>query len=675
MPSFLKKLIKHPVKVITAPIREVVKHVPLVGHSADKVLREAARVVDNTAGAAVNLVGEVVDLVGDMAHDTVDIVTGKSKIKKQAEQQIQKSKIEFDRMKNNSLNDLDISYQESLQEIQVVMQNIEAEKQRLLDQKAVDLEVNYDQAMQLLITGSAVAEDATRLLTAARDDGMQSIETLDQQFQEQMLAFAEEINARYQPLLEQCDNDLQAITAYEQAMALEYENQYGSIVAQYNSQLQDIISNIQERKKKAIKKANINFAITVGSSIVARVVAPKIVAALQIQTKVGAAMVNATTFSTVNSIATGQIARLPSIVLKNTLTSGALAITGLDTAFIGREEIATSSQQGLQQLAQTASVAGVRAAVLGENIVGAVIAAGLQEGMIDIAITAVKGLYSPDNNMPIHTPDNNMEPKNTNTMADINPFGLEKVRTIDDKYGLFISNAKARDYWRGHSLEAVAEAASSSNASDNLSVMQSNNTFHPIPAIYSHRVSLFNNPTSEYRTTHAYDLVSYGNEKANIGFRPYISSHTSIERSHLAPNLQASVSTDISFGVNIANIQHRNFSVGLDVLRFDKSDTLQMSARPKILFGYSQAGILMNDFVQHKRGALATVSAQLTDVPVPLLGSCNGTVRADFIGFNSNTQVTKKALFYTADFTADISCARTNIDPLAPNVKANKLIP
>lgn len=675
MPSFLKKLIKHPVKVITAPIREVVKHVPLVGHSADKVLREAARVVDNTAGAAVNLVGEVVDLVGDMAHDTVDIVTGKSKIKKQAEQQIQKSKIEFDRMKNNSLNDLDISYQESLQEIQVVMQNIEAEKQRLLDQKAVDLEVNYDQAMQLLITGSAVAEDATRLLTAARDDGMQSIETLDQQFQEQMLAFAEEINARYQPLLEQCDNDLQAITAYEQAMALEYENQYGSIVAQYNSQLQDIISNIQERKKKAIKKANINFAITVGSSIVSRVVAPKIVAALQIQTKVGAAMVNATTFSTVNSIATGQIARLPSIVLKNTLTSGALAITGLDTAFIGREEIATSSQQGLQQLAQTASVAGVRAAVLGENIVGAVIAAGLQEGMIDIAITAVKGLYSPDNNMPIHTPDNNMEPKNTNTMADINPFGLEKVRTIDDKYGLFISNAKARDYWRGHSLEAVAEAASSSNASDNLSVMQSNNTFHPIPAIYSHRVSLFNNPTSEYRTTHAYDLVSYGNEKANIGFRPYISSHNSIERSHLAPNLQASVSTDISFGVNIANIQHRNFSAGLDVLRFDKSDTLQMSARPKILFGYSQAGILMNDFVQHKRGALATVSAQLTDVPVPLLGSCNGTVRADFIGFNSNTQVTKKALFYTADFTADISCARTNIDPLAPNVKANKLIP
>ena len=131
-----------------------------------------------------------------------------------------------------------------------------------------------------------------------------------------------------------------------------------------------------------------------------------------------------------------------------------------------------------------------------------------------------------------------MEPKNTNTMADINPFGLEKVRTIDDKYGLFISNAKARDYWRGHSLEAVAEAASSSNASDNLSVMQSNNTFHPIPAIYSHRVSLFNNPTSEYRTTHAYDLVSYGNEKANIGFRPYISSHNSIERSHLAPNLQ-----------------------------------------------------------------------------------------------------------------------------------------
>ena len=675
MPSFLKKLIKHPVKVITAPIREVVKHVPLVGHSADKVLREAARVVDNTAGAAVNLVGEVVDLVGDMAHDTVDIVTGKSKIKKQAEQQIQKSKIEFDRMKNNSLNDLDISYQESLQEIQVVMQNIEAEKQRLLDQKAVDLEVNYDQAMQLLITGSAVAEDTTRLLTAARDDGMQSIETLDQQFQEQMLAFAEEINARYQPLLEQCDNDLQAITAYEQAMALEYENQYGSIVAQYNSQLQAIVSNIQERKKKAIKKANINFAITVGSSIVAGVVAPKIVAALQIQTKVGAAMVNATTFSTVNSIATGQVAQLPSIVLKNTLTSGALAITGLNTAFIGREEITTSSQQVLQQLAQTASVAGLRAAVLGENIVGAVIAAGLQEGIIDIATTAAKGLYSPDNNMPIHTPDNNMEPQNTNTMADINPFGLEKVRTVDDKYGLFISNAKARDYWRGHSLEAVAEAASSSNASDNLSVMQSNNTFHPIPAIYSHRVSLFNNPTSEYRTTHAYDLVSYGNEKANIGFRPYISSHTSIERSHLAPNLQASVSTDISFGVNIANIQHRNFSAGLDVLRFDKSDTLQMSARPKILFGYSQAGILMNDFVQHKRGALATISAQLTDVPVPLLGSCNGTVRADFMGFNLNTQETKKALLYTADFTADISCARTNIDPLAPNVKASKLIP
>lgn len=316
MPSFFKKLSKNPIKVITAPLREVAKHIPVVGRPVDKLLRETARVIDKSAIGAFNT------------------VTGKAKINKQAEQQIQKCQNEFAKLKNNSLKNLDRSYQENLTEIQQIIQEIENEKTRLLAELNSGVAEMHAQEITALEIDLSGAREAEQAVISKKAEWLQQIEILERQSEGQLAVLAEEINARYAPLLEQCDNNLEALRQQEQAMSGEYENRRAVIIAKYNEQLDSTINQIEEHKKKAKKKATRNFMLSVASYAVAEVVTLPIAGTLGVSSKAGIAMTQTVTSATCNALITRKLEQLPLEVLKGEATKRLIGISNVQVTNI-----------------------------------------------------------------------------------------------------------------------------------------------------------------------------------------------------------------------------------------------------------------------------------------------------------------------------------------------------
>ncbi len=380
--GFFKKLIRHPIKTTTAPIREVVKHVPVVGHTADKALRETARVVDNVAHVA-----------NEIVRDAVDTVSGKSKIKEQADLQIEQCRAEFANLKSNSLMELENVYQENLIEIQLVIQNMENEKNRLLANKTEDLEELNIEEIRGLEADLVIAQQAIQAIAMERENGIQIMETIERQHQEQLRGFVAEVTARYEPLLQRCEHDLNINKQHEQEISLEYNKQRVFIANQYDAKLNEIVRQIEEQKKKACKRVTRNFAISVASMAVAKVAAPKLASALSINNKVGAVMIHAATASTVNAIATNQTKQLPAALLGNVVTSGLITASMVDK-FVDKSVLGklTIENQALKEGLRRAIVGGMEAVAVGENIAATGVGRGLHAYATSVAASGIQAI-------------------------------------------------------------------------------------------------------------------------------------------------------------------------------------------------------------------------------------------------------------------------------------------
>lgn len=758
MPSLLKKIIKNPVKTLTGPLREAVKHVPVVGHVADNVLRGAAMAIDHTTvGGILGMAIDATHVTEDLVNHGVNIVTGKSKIQEQAEQQVQQYKKDFERLKQDSLKNLELGYQNNLQEIHRTIQNIENEKERLLINLATELEDLHIQEIRELDADLVVAQAAERAIILERENGLERMQLLERQGEEQFVAFVAEINARYEPLLQQCDNDLNAIRQQEQAMSLEYDNQRHSIIDQYNSQLDNIIKSIEDHKKKATRRATRDFAITVASTAVAGAVAPQIATALGISSKVGVAMVQAATASTVHSVATGQIEQLPAALLKNTATKGLIAISSVGASNvvnnIGESKLgslgnavvvgaavgsANTIMQGgniLGNIAtsiagesagvviseqssicdkpsrdgmQGAVVGGVKAVIAGENIATGALVDGVREYITGVATVEIASVASYTNQQSMSLEQQNKcsddlpeSDKTSKSIDKINvkkPDSLPEDRTqsslngalifskkVIDKYDLVTSKAKEKYSLINQSFEEISSISHEEESSITkvrkllnsvkeipvMGIMQRNTEFQPDAALYANGFHLdlsTNHHSTENRTTYAYDVVRLGTKKFNFGFTPYVSATNSMETPVAGMDLQATTATSITRGINLVTAQTDNISASVDVLRYDRSDTLSMQARP---LSSRKAGLLIGNVEQHKRASLAVVSASLNNVKVPFFGACTGQIRGDIDGVNLNVKSTRKPLFYEADLTWNVTCRPTRSDQ-EPK-RANKL--
>lgn len=646
-------------------------------------------------------------------------MSGRDKIKKIAEQQKEQKTLEINSNKQQACAAITQHYQQYLAEIaenkrqMIEMQNIlSADKEELVnyinqvktgllhnDRQGIQDDCNQivalldHQAAEIVEQYIAVVRDLeTEIISFSQQQeevvAQQSlteaeISTISQQLPTQLDVLADQLAEKYESMLNDAANNLEELNNQEATVAAEYSKELANINKQYNDALENVVQQIDAWKKQASKKATKNFVIQTAAGIVANCVAPGISASFGVASKVGMAAIKSATFSTINSIATGQLKTLPKSMLRNVSTSIVNPLVSTNIV----------DPLGISNAAVSAGISGsISGGIIAKCSHGTVLSSMVQGGVeayVGRALEELGNNEKPAVVSQVESADTNLVATNKvlpseNSGGAITTRATQNAQDIvvpqEAPLGLFEFDKEPLPTPSREDLFPTKPPRASFNKSlpkesrdPSFKIMERNNSFQPVLA---HQGSILDcveksvrdqsaiYSTIESQQQYAVDVVrkQYG-ENASVGITPFfaVKSSSSAARPGF---LKAATETQFTAGVNVAQINNSRFKLGIDIGRTDVLVSTEMAAKTSARLKVEPH---MSSSFSLKASAIAA-TAEIGPVKIPFSGvACTSSVQAGFLTYDSTSVVPASFTRVTVSTT----CAQVFPEVQSVNLRAS----
>lgn len=642
--------------------------IPVVG----KIIKETARAADH-----------IVSVPQKAVHQVVNKLSGRDKIKKIALQQKEQQTQTINEAKRRSLAEVVESYQQCLASIEREHRDVTEERDKLiedkeeiinyvnaaktallagdqnilqedlnpliqlLDQQATDIIDQYVIEIQQLDRDIANVRQIQVDFLAQQGQTSDRLEVVQQELQNSLNDFSLKIEEHYERLLQQNQEELHLVIEQENYITSQYFKQTADIEKQYDAFLQQSLHQVDVWKKKAARKTTRNFALQIASSLVSNCIAPGISASLNVSSKLGLAAIKSATFSTIDSIVSGQIKQMPKKILKNTATSLVHPIVGTNIV----EPLNISDVAICSGISRAVS-SGVIAAVSGENIFKNMVV----DGTLAYVGQRQEELEANSIVEPISAQQEIKETKASNNRTDNQVvINKENIPQIEN------SSSALFDFDRVELLKpsidelfptkppfSASRLSIKDETSSSIKIMETNHEFHPAIGVQGnafnfedHNVSrcgVFSQSLEDIHTK-AFDVVRWKKEEVSVGITPFFESKNTIVAA--APGafpFKSIAETQAAIGINVAQIIQKKVKVDVDLFRLDGRIGTEMStsitpsqlvANSSSILSYAEAS-----------ASLVSVTTAVGPVKVPFTNiECTSTAKIGFLNYNSENVV------------------------------------
>jgi hypothetical protein len=541
--------------------------VPVVG----KVVREIARIGD-----------QIIKVPEKVVHKAVNDISGRTKIKKKAEEQQAQQRSNINEAKQRTLATLSTQYQQCLSEISnsktIIanrLTNIIADKHaainsistarsavlannnnlatdelnnviQILDQQANDLLTQLVEEIRELEHDLLQINQLESNIETDQQEAPRVLAELTQQLQTRLDTMIAAIEEKYNNLAEQQQSELTSSETEEHRIESEYLAEQNEINNRYNAHLNAVLHNIESWKKQASRRATRHFAINIASNIAANLIAPGISSAIGVTSKLGGALVQSVSCTTIDSIATGKMKHLPRSILKNAVTSG----------------VTTIVQSGLEELLTPSNSNGL--------------------------------VVSTENNVV-----NSNRPVNHTNQPSRNNIGSRRINNSINNEPIAARTAIPKE-------------------------------FESSRAVFSNQLHLesINRGSHEISRTKSRTFCGYKGQRFNVGVTPYTNNRAAtLAATPGAIHPTAGIVNQGSAGINIAEINFNKANISLDVLRLDTQIASEITTS---LNGANNTLHYSADIA----AAAAVVTAEIGPLKIPGTNlQCQATAKTALFGF------------------------------------------